>query len=144
MCSLSFRLGLNPDERKNLFPTFSFWDIKNREECNLDQRQREVEIGYKYDNDTESHNAVKSNKVRRKSVRGKNGKQLFDIESVSQYASDGQLSMRSSNNDLMKDVEEIKKEHSAAEIANNHFAEMRKRKQYVKEQAKVHHIVSTI
>ncbi|CAI2367574.1 unnamed protein product [Moneuplotes crassus] len=144
MCSLSFRLGLNPDERKNLFPTFSFWDIKNRDECNLDQRQREVEIGYKDDNDTESHNAVKSNKVRRKSVRGKNGKQLFDIESVSQYASDGQLSMRSSNNDLMKDVEEIKKEHSAAEIANNHFAEMRKRKQYVKEQAKVHHIVSTI
>ena len=109
----------------------------------LDSRPKELESDKKMYQEMEMTHA-ENNVKRRKSLRGKNGKALFEIESVSQYASDGQISVRSSNNDLMKDVEEKKKEHSAADIANNHFVEMRKRKMYVKDQAKVHHIVSTI
>lgn len=143
MCSLAFKLGLSQSERKNLFPTFSFWDIKKKENCILDSRQKEVKYDNKLYQEVELNN-IEHNQKRRKSLRGKNGKALFEIESMSQYASDGQISVRSSHNDLMKDVEEKKKEHSVADIANNHFVEMRKRKMYVKDQAKVHHIVSTI
>lgn len=36
MCSLSSKLGQTQNERKNLFPLLSFWDIKKKSECDID------------------------------------------------------------------------------------------------------------
>jgi hypothetical protein len=141
MCSLSCALGLSLNERKNLFPTLSYWDIKKKEDCDLDKRQKEVEIEKKNNDSLNSDHTFRQKSVQRERTNGIQFKLTYTAKSDAKYASDGQISHRSNSSDLVKSLEEKKREYSAAEIANNHFVEMKKRNQYVKDKAKVHHIV---
>lgn len=42
MCTLSNKLGLTLQEKTRMFPEFSFWDIKKKIDCDIDNTHNEI------------------------------------------------------------------------------------------------------